>query len=98
MKSHDEMTPADRGALAARKDNANDAKEEWRGELQTVDTGLILDAIKGEVDLIDLMKDEMASRGLDANGLWIGFDAAEKLWKTLYWDGRNLIAKIEGKE
>ena len=40
---------------------------------------LLSEAIKGDFDLIYLIRREMANRGLDSNGKWVGFDEAKKL-------------------
>lgn len=46
---------------------------------QGTDQDLLIRAIKGEIDLVWQAKREMAARGLDLNGKWIGFKAAKKL-------------------
>jgi hypothetical protein len=33
-----------------------------------------------DIDPRELIKQELASRGLDKNGLWVGFDRAHKIW------------------
>ena len=44
-----------------------------------INNSILIAAIKGEVDLTKLAKKEMANRGLDLNGEWIGFKAADKV-------------------
>ena len=44
--------------------------------LQTADTQTLLKAVNGEIDLNELAKEELASRGLNKNGKWVGFDQA----------------------
>ena len=43
------------------------------------DTSLLTDAINGKIDLQVLAIRELASRGLNNKGAWIGFEAANKL-------------------
>ncbi|MBN8696327.1 MAG: hypothetical protein J0L87_07335 [Bacteroidetes bacterium] len=40
---------------------------------------LLSEAIKGDFDLIYLVRRELANRGLDSNGKWVGFDDAKKI-------------------
>lgn len=48
--------------------------------LQAAHARLLVAAASGEVDLNALARQELASRGIDANGRWIGFPAAERAW------------------
>ncbi len=43
---------------------------------------LLMDIVNGKIDPVQLARNEMANRGLDKGGEWIGFEAAAKLWKT----------------
>ena len=43
-------------------------------------TSLLLDIAEGKIDSVELAKREIAARGLDKDGKWIGFDQAEKFW------------------
>ena len=47
--------------------------------LQLLPTTTLTAVLAGEVDLNHLVRRVMASRGLDATGRWVGFDAAEVL-------------------
>ncbi len=40
---------------------------------------LLSEAIKGDFDLIYLVRRELANRGLDSNGKWVGFEEAKKI-------------------
>ena len=42
-------------------------------------TQLLTEALKGEFDITYLMRRELANRGLDKEGKWIGFDKAKEL-------------------
>ena len=49
--------------------------------LQTAKTELVRLMATGQVDATGLARREMAQRGLNENGAWIGFAAAAKLWE-----------------
>jgi len=50
-----------------------------QGYLQLLPTKTLAAVLAGEVDLNALARREMAGRGLDAAGRWVGFEAAEAL-------------------
>lgn len=43
---------------------------------------LLCKIASGEIDPVKLAKKELASRGLDASGIWVGFDEAAKIHGT----------------
>lgn len=43
---------------------------------------LLAKAVNGEIDLLQIAKAELASRGLGSSCEWIGFEAAKKLWNV----------------
>lgn len=45
-------------------------------------TDLLLAAAAGLIDLNQLAREQLADRGLDANGKWIGFDNAARIWEV----------------
>lgn len=45
-------------------------------------TQLLVEALKGDFDMIYLVRRELAKRGQDSQGRWVGFDEAEKIHKT----------------
>lgn len=45
-------------------------------------TELLLEIAAGRIDAQALARQELADRGVDATGAWVGFTAAEKIWKT----------------
>ena len=47
--------------------------------LQTAGTDLLVRSARGQLDLNLLARCELANRGLDAAGKWVGFKQAEKL-------------------
>ena len=49
---------------------------------QTLPTDLISRFAKGEYDADYFLRSELASRGVDINGVWIGFDKAKKEHKV----------------
>lgn len=105
---HNGRTPAEDGAIAARKENSDEAKrqaiismmnKEKRGieslhpeELEddnnplyvfsSTHTELLLAIATGKIDAKELAREEMANRGLDDNGKWIGFSDAKEGWRV----------------
>lgn len=52
------------------------------GFIQTALTKVLAAAARGELDLNRLAREEMASRGLDRDGNWVGFDRARQIHKV----------------
>jgi hypothetical protein len=50
--------------------------------LQTAKTALLLPMATGQVDATQMARHELAQRGLNEHGTWIGFAAAAKLWEA----------------
>ena len=50
--------------------------------LQIAKTSLLLLMATGQADATQMARNELANRGLDAKGEWIGFPAAAKLWEA----------------
>ena len=48
------------------------------GDIQCMNTEVLCMVARGEVDLNQIAINHLASRGLDENGKWIGFDKAEE--------------------
>ena len=44
-------------------------------------TGMLVAAVRGEINIAQLVKDELANRGLNWKGEWIGFEDAKSLAK-----------------
>ena len=44
-------------------------------------TQLLVEALKGDFDIKYMLRRELANRGLDENGIWIGFDKAKRVHK-----------------
>lgn len=40
---------------------------------------VLLAAARGELDVMRLVREQLAARGLDLDGRWVGFDAAKKV-------------------
>ncbi|WP_075795209.1 hypothetical protein [Massilia putida] len=49
------------------------------GFIQTALTKVLAAAARGEIDLNRLAREELASRGLDDKGNWVGFDRAKQI-------------------
>ncbi len=45
-------------------------------------TELLCKIVNGEIDAVDLAKNELRARGRDANGAWVGFEIAAKIHET----------------
>ena len=87
-----EITPADEGFAAARADNAaaradvTTVAAEW---LQTLPAPVLAAAARGDIDLNAIARAELANRGLDWAGKWVGFDKAAAVARMLPATGRN---------
>lgn len=44
-------------------------------------TALLIDIVKGRLDPYLMAKEQLANRGCDDKGQWIGFSKAEKYWR-----------------
>lgn len=44
--------------------------------IQVATVRVLVAVSKGELDLNNLARDELATRGLDQNGIWVGFERA----------------------
>ena len=49
------------------------------GFIQTALTKVLAAAARGEIDLNRLAREELASRGLDDQGVWVGFPRAKQI-------------------
>ena len=47
--------------------------------LQTIPTAILSAIVCGKIDTIQLVHAELAARGVDAHGKWVGFDRAAEL-------------------
>lgn len=70
------MTASDAGTL---RDDDNPAFL-----FQGVPTKLLAMIVKGEINAAWLAGKEMANRGMDKDGLWVGFDKAEEIHGTKF--------------
>jgi hypothetical protein len=43
------------------------------------ETQLLVEALRGDFDIVHALKKELANRGVDKNGLWVGFKQATKI-------------------
>jgi hypothetical protein len=61
-----------------------------REHLQPIPAAVLAAAARGEIDLNDLARQELASRGLDHDGKWVGFERAARLARVRYvWGPRG---------
>ena len=49
------------------------------GFIQTALTKVLAAAARGEIDLNRLAREELAARGLDDQGVWVGFPRAKQI-------------------
>jgi hypothetical protein len=49
------------------------------GFIQTALAKVLAAAARGEIDLNRLAREELAPRGLDDQGVWVGFDRAKQI-------------------
>lgn len=49
------------------------------GFIQLATSKVLAAVARGELDLNQLAREELASRGQDINGVWVGFDRAAEL-------------------
>ena len=49
------------------------------GFIQTAMTKVLAAAARGEIDLNRIAREELAARGLDDQGVWVGFDRAKQI-------------------
>ena len=49
------------------------------GFIQTALAKVLAAAARGEIDLNRLAREELAARGLDDKGVWVGFDRAKQI-------------------
>jgi hypothetical protein len=52
------------------------------GFIQIALTKVLAAAARGELDLNRLAREELAARGLDDKGVWVGFDRAKEIHKV----------------
>ena len=71
---------------AGKESNAATATNEFTvdetGFIQIALTKVLAAAARGELDLNRLAREELASRGLDKAGDWVGFDRAKEIQKV----------------
>lgn len=52
------------------------------GFIQTAAANVLAAVARGEIDLNRIAREEMAARGLDQEGKWVGFDKAREIHKV----------------
>ena len=63
----------------APKLDAAQRRQDLADHLQMVKTDTLCAALRGEIDVEQLLREELAGRGVDGSGQWIGFKAATEL-------------------
>lgn len=64
--------------------------EEFREQLHQLTGGHLVAAVRGDLDLDRIVRDELVNRGFGLDGKWIGFPEAHSCWKDFRFnkDGR----------
>jgi hypothetical protein len=62
-------------------ENANRFTIDELGFIQIALTAVLAAAARGELELNKLAREELASRGLDKQGHWVGFEKAAEIHK-----------------
>lgn len=55
-----------------------DSIEDVEGIIQLFKNDVLVNVAAGNIDLNDLAREELASRGLDPHGQWVGFEKARE--------------------
>jgi len=63
-------------------ENANRFTVDELGFIQLALTEVLAAVARGELDLNKLAREELAARGLDQNGQWVGFQKAAEIHKV----------------
>jgi len=73
------LSPAEEGEVTARRDSYEPKPDELNPVylFQLTHTGLLVRCAGGDFDLMQMAKDELARRGLNLNGEWVGFKKGE---------------------
>ena len=50
-------------------------------EIQTWTSAVLMAIANGEIDIKALARKEMVSRGMDKDGIWVGFQRAKTEWE-----------------
>jgi len=77
------LSPAEEGEVTARRDSYEPKPDELNPVylFQLTHAGLLVRCAGGDFDLQQMAKDELARRGLNLNGEWVGFNLEEKFNK-----------------
>lgn len=66
-------------ALLWLRKHSEDAMETAEMYLQTIPANILAAVVRGDVDLNELARHELTSRGLNPEGEWVGFQEADRL-------------------
>lgn len=74
-----QLTPAEEGEVVARRESYQPKADELNPVylFQLTHTGLLVRCAGGDFDLQQMAEDELARRGLNLNGEWVGFKKGE---------------------
>ena len=76
------LSPAEEGEATARQENY-DLEDALipKYAVQVLSTPLLVKFAKGEINMERMARSELANRGLDVDGKWVGCDTAEHILK-----------------
>lgn len=84
-------------------DRQDDEVVDKLGYLGMLDTDLLMAAARGDVDLNELARWRLAASGVGRDGMWVGFDEAERIWMgegrtypVVGADGRTVRVTVPG--
>lgn len=60
---------------------------------QTIGSDILCAIVNNQIDAVRLAREELAARGLDHSGKWVGFEKAEKIAKIEAFQF-NLISEV----
>ena len=81
--SQPSMSPATRQRLEAQLGDPNVHDEQNPQFLYSITSiDLLLAITSGLIDPVQLAREQLAGRGLDLDGQWVGFDRASQIWEV----------------
>ncbi|MBA3673340.1 MAG: hypothetical protein H0W75_00015 [Chitinophagaceae bacterium] len=83
MEIGGELTKTGKDRLMSKDYDNRDDDINPRFIFSTTSTALLAEALRGDFDLKQLVRQELANRGLNSEGNWVGFDQAAKIHKMI---------------
>ena len=51
-------------------------------EIQTWDSAVLMAIVQGKIDIKAIARKELSQRGIDKDGIWVGFQRAKTEWEA----------------